>query len=200
MLALYTECADSIAHHLDAHARHFFESHLGPKSQSPTNKLALAVTAQATKQGLQATGRAEPRVGNLCRRFSGSGRQSLSTEKPRPELLSCYHYVQADIRAPACCLHNVSSQCCGFNPQCSAPTYADNRTLPASTFPDQTPSSGQPQILPSKPGAQSRTMLSCKWLHLFLIATRICPGACNPIIAVPSAAGRQPAPAASSSG
>ena len=109
----------------------------------------------------------------------------LSAEKPRPELLSCYHYVQADIRAPACCLHNVSSQCCGFNPQCSAPTYADNRTLPASTFPDQTPSSGQPQILPSKPGAQSRTMLSCKWLHLFLIATRICPGACNPIIAVP---------------
>ena len=131
--ALYVESSNHIAHHLHAHPEPIFESHLGPKSQSPTNTLALYVIARATQQGLQTTGRAEPRVGNLSRRFSGSARQSPSAEKPRPELLFLYQTMQADTSDPACCIHDMASQNCGSSPNHEIFTLTAGHTIPDLT-------------------------------------------------------------------
>ena len=162
--ALLTRGMDGSLNHYGTHCQHRSESYLGPKSQSCANTIVSISPDSLVAIELHNLGATEPRVGNLCRRFSGSARHLLSAEKPRQESLMHVIWMLADTRVPA--LRPLSILTPATAPPCCAPTPRVHCRTP------------QPQCFRRQPSRAA----SCRWrcaLHtlIFLLRASICTAA-----------------------
>ena len=155
--ALLIRGMDGSHNHYGTHCQHRSESYLGPKSQSCANTIVSISPDSLVAIELHKLGATEPRVGNLCRRFSGSARHLLSAEKPRQESLMHVIWMLADTRVPA--LRPPSILTPATAPPCCARTPRVHCRTP------------QPQCFRRQPGRAT----SCRWrcaLHTLIFLLR----------------------------
>ena len=171
-------------------------------TQSFADTVLFLLQQQAVIQKNRDRGETEPRVENLCRRFSGSARQFLSAEKLRHELLFSVHTMLPDTRVPAFCICDIPQFGCSSSSArtvyCWVAATIRLHTSHASAVSGSAPRHTSPSRTSIPSCFSSKRVV--RPFYLLLLTAGVCPGSARPAVAaitptflgVPAAAAELP--------